>query len=195
MNIAKLAKEIKNGNLVIAPTDTIYGILADATNPTAVEKVFACKNRDKRKALILIADSIKMLRDYTQHLSRLEEEIIAKYLPGKLTILLPKNSKVSDEITGGSELVGIRIPDSQDLLGLIKLVGAPLISTSVNLSGSQAVSDLAKIEPALLKYVTYMVDEGVIKSEPSSIIKVEHGEIKALRDGEVARRILADYQN
>lgn len=195
MNIRKIAKELKSGNLVITPTDTIYGILADATNINAIKKVYDCKNRNKCKALILIVDSIDMLQDYTQNISRLEKEIIEKYFPGKLTILLHKNSKVSDEITGGSDLVGIRIPDNNDLIEIIKMVGNPLISTSANISGKKTIISPKEIEPELLKHISYIVDEGTINSEPSSLIKIEDNKIKVLREGSIACKILKDYQN
>lgn len=195
MNIDRIVKEIKSGNLVITPTDTIYGILADATNITAINKVFDCKGRDKNKALILIVDSIDMLKEYTQNISPLEEEIINKYLPGKLTILLNKNSKVFDEVTGGSKLVGIRIPDNKDLIEIIKNVGKPLISTSANISGKEAITNPSKIEPELLSYISYVEDQGTITSEASSLIKIEDNKIEILREGIIARKILEEYSN
>ncbi len=195
MDIKRIVKEIKDGNLVITPTDTIYGILADATNINSVEKVFECKNRNKCKALILIADSIDMLKDYTKDISSLEKEIMEKYFPGKLTILLHKNSKVDDEITGGSQLVGIRIPDNKDLIEIIKRVGKPLISTSANISGQNPITNPKEIEPELLEHISYVEDGGVVNSEPSSLIKIENNKIIVLRDGSIAREILKDYQN
>lgn len=195
MNIGKIVEEIKKGNLVITPTDTIYGILADATNINAIEKVFECKNRSKHKPLILIVDSMNMLQEYTKNISFLEKEIIEKYFPGKLTILLHKNSKVNDEITGGSELVGIRIPDNKDLIEIIRRVGNPLISTSANISGEKIITNPKEIEPRLLENISYIEDEGTINSEPSSLIKIEDNEIKVLREGKIAFEILKDYQN
>lgn len=195
MNIRKVVQEIQAGNLVITPTDTVYGILADATNSDAIKKVYDCKNRDKCKAFILIMDSVTMLQDYTQNISSLEKEIIEKYLPGKLTILLQKNSKVSDEITGGSKLVGIRIPDNKDLLEIIKLVGKPLISTSANISGKSTITNPKEIEPELLEHISYVEDEGDIISEPSSLIKIVDKKIEVLREGSIARKILEDYRN
>ena len=195
MNISKIVEEIKKGNLVITPTDTIYGILADANNINAVKKVFECKNRSKAKPLLLIVDSIEMLQDYTQNISSLEKEIMEKYFPGKLTMLLHKNSKVSDEITCGSDLVGIRIPDNKDLIEIIRSVGNPLISTSANISGQNSITNPKEIEPELLKYIAYVEDKGTINSEPSSLIKIDGNEIKVLRDGSVASKILSDYPN
>jgi len=194
MNIKRIVKEIKNGNLVITPTDTIYGILADATNSDAIKKVYACKKRNKNKALILLAASPQMIQEYIKTLSPKELEIIKKYFPGKLTILLSKNSQVKDEITANSPLVGIRIPDNQDLIKIIKEIGNPLISTSVNLSGAPAITNPKEIDPKLLKYISYIEDNGSIISEPSSIIKVENEKIIVIRPGTIASKIIKDYK-
>lgn len=193
MDITRITKEIKNGNLVIMPTDTIYGIMADATNINTIKKVFECKKRNQNKALILLASNVDMLKDYTQNISVLENEIINKYLPGKLTILLYKNSKVYDEVTGGSDLVGIRIPDNKELIEVINKVGNPLISTSANIAGKNAITDPKDIESELLKYISYVEDNGIINSEASSIIKIENEQIIILRKGKVAEEIIKDY--
>lgn len=193
MDITRITKEIKNGNLVIMPTDTIYGIMADATNINTIKKVFECKKRNQNKALILLASNVDMLKDYTQNISVLENEIINKYLPGKLTILLHKNSKVYDEVTGGSDLVGIRIPDNKELIEVINKVGNPLISTSANIAGKNAITDPKDIESELLKYISYVEDNGIINSEASSIIKIENEQIIILRKGKVAEEIIKDY--
>ena len=193
MNIKKIAKEVKKGNLVITPTDTVYGIMADATNINAIKKVYECKQRDKNKPLLLLVDSIQMLKDYTKSLSLLEEEIIKKYLPGKLTILLHKNGKVSDEITAGTNLVGIRMPANKGLLQIIKAVGNPVISTSANISGNNTITNPKDIEKELLKHISYVEDAGVINSEPSSIIQIENDKIKIIRKEAVAIQIMKDY--
>lgn len=193
MNIEKIVEQIKVGNLVITPTDTVYGILADATNINAIKKVYESKNRDKNKSLILLVDSIGMLQEYTQNLSPLEMEIIKKYFPGKLTILLHKNSKVNDEITCGSDLVGIRIPDNNDLIKIIKAIRNPIISTSANISGQNTITNPKAISAELLKSISYIEDGGIINSEPSSIIKIENDKITILREGSVALEIVKDY--
>ena len=146
MNKNKIVDEIKKGNLVITPTDTVYGIMADATNIKAIEKVYECKQRDEKKPLLLLVDSINMLKKYTKDLKPLEEEIIQKFLPGKLTILLHKNDKVNNRITAGTNLVGIRIPDNKELMGIINELGNPVISTSANISGQSTITNTKKIK-------------------------------------------------
>ena len=93
MNTTRIIQELRQGNLVVTPTDTIYGILADATNIAAVRKVKIAKHRNTDKPLLLLVDSLDMLYAHTGALSPLEQEIIENYLPGKLTILLPKIPK------------------------------------------------------------------------------------------------------
>ena len=195
MNIDKIAKEIKKGNLVIIPTDTVYGISADMKNEKAIEKVYKAKNRDQNKPLILLVSNVDMLKEYTEKLSPLEKEIINKYLPGKLTILLHKNSKVSDKITGKSDLVGIRMPDNKQLIQIIDKVGNPIISTSANISGKATITNPKDIEKEMLKHISYVEDAGALNNEPSSIIKIEHDKIIVIRKESVAKQILKDYRD
>ncbi len=195
MNINKIVSELKKGNLVIIPTDTVYGISADIENTKAIEKVYQAKNRDKNKPLLLLVNNKEMLKKYTKKLTNLEKEIIKKYLPGKLTILLLKNDKVPDNITAGSNLVGIRIPDNNDLIQIINKLGHPIISTSANISGQNTITNPQKIDQNLLKYISYIENIGTVNSEPSSIIKIENNQIKIIREEKIAKQIIKDYPN
>ena len=192
MDVEKIVKEIKKGNLVIIPTDTVYGISADMNNEKAIEKVFGAKQRDKNKPLILLASNLEMLKKYVKKISPLEEKIIKKYMPGRLTMLFLKNEKVSDLVSAGSSFVGIRIPDDPNLIKIINKVGNPIISTSANISGENTVTNVKNIDKKLLKYVSYVEDAGIIESFPSTVIKVEDDEITILRKGDIALKIVKD---
>ena len=146
MDVEKIVKEIKKGNLVIIPTDTVYGISADMNNEKAIEKVFEAKKRDKNKPLILLVSNLEMLKKYVKKISPLEEKIIKKYMPGRLTMLFLKNEKVSDLVSAGSFFVGIRIPDDLNLIKIINKVGNPIISTSANISGENTVTNVKNID-------------------------------------------------
>ena len=102
MNVDRIVNELRNGNLVITPTDTVYGIMGDSKNRDVIEKVYEAKKRDKRKPLILLVSDIDMLKEYAKELNNLEEELIKRYMPGKLTIILKKNDKVMNSITNNS---------------------------------------------------------------------------------------------
>lgn len=193
MNTTRIIQELRQGNLVVTPTDTIYGILADATNIAAVRKVKIAKHRNTDKPLLLLVDSLDMLYAHTGALSPLEQEIIENYLPGKLTILLPKNSKVSNHITGESSLVGIRIPKHSEIIGIIREVGHPLASTSANLAGEPPITNISQLSSELLQHISYVEDAGTINSEPSSLIKVKDNKVVILRSGTVASQILKRY--
>ena len=193
MNILRIVKELQNGNLVITPTDTVYGIMADAMNEIAIIKVFEAKHRNYNKPLILLVNSIDMLKEYVNQLSKLEKDLINSYFPGKLTIILKKNNKINNLITAGSEYVGIRIPDNKDLLNIITKLGRPVISTSANIADRNTITNINEIDKELLNKVSYIEDNGEIKSCSSTIIKVENEKITILREGILSEQIKEKY--
>lgn len=193
MNTARITSELRQGNLVITPTDTVYGILADATIPNIAAKVSAAKHRDRAKPLLLLMSNLDMARAYTKDLNSLEEDLIQNFLPGPLTILLPRNDQISDQITAGSPLVGVRIPDHAELLGIIREVGHPLVSTSANLAGEPPITNPSQISPALLEHIAYVEDAGTISSTPSTLVKAEGDKLKILRSGSLAAQLLDRY--
>lgn len=189
MNVDNICEVLENGGLVISPTDTVYGIMGDALNEEVIKKVYAAKKRPFSKPLILLMDSYEMIRQYTSQINELEDKIIKNFFPGLVTIILKKNENVSKLITCGEDYVGIRIPNNKDLLAIIKKLGRPVISTSANISDEDVITSVAEIDDHLLKYMSYIVDGGVIKAESSTIIKVENNEIKILRAGKTADKI------
>ena len=193
MNIERIIKELKKGNLVITPTDTVYGIMGDALNEEAIEKVYIAKKRIDRKPLLLLVSNIDMLYKYTSGLNDLEKELINKYMPGKLTMILKKNDLVSNNITNNSEYVGIRIPDNKELIEIINMLGNPVISTSANISSKEVITNTDKIEKELLEYISYVEDGGEILAKSSTIIKVKDNKIEFLREGDLAETIKKDY--
>lgn len=177
------------------PTDTTYGIICDATNIEAVKKVYEAKNRDFSKPLILLVSDILMLKDYVKGIDSLTQEIINNYWPGPLSILFLKNAKISDLVTAQSPYVAIRIPKSKYLMELIQKIGKPIVATSANISGSNVILNINEIAENLKKKVDFIVDGGTIKSEASTLIKIENNQIFILREGEIAKKIKKDYPN
>ena len=119
MNIEEIVKVLESGELVISPTDTVYGIMGDALNEDVIRRVYSAKKRSYSKPLILLMSSIDMIKEYTECISDVEEELINKFLPGLMTIILKKNEKISSLICNGGDYVGIRIPDNKDLIDII----------------------------------------------------------------------------
>ena len=193
MNIGRIVSEINLGNLVITPTDTVYGIMADSMNYNAIKKVYEAKNRDYSKPLILLVSNKSMLYEYVDSVNDIEKELIDKYMPGRLTIILKKNNKISDLVSAGSDYVGIRIPDNEDLVTIIDKLGRPVISTSANISGNDTIKSIDMIDKKLLDKISYIEDGGVIDSKSSTIVKVIDNKVNIIRVGELGDKIRSDF--
>lgn len=194
MNTEEIAKILSEGKLAILPTDTVYGIVGDATNIETIEETYRVKKRPYTKPLIIMVSSLEMLNEYTKELSPLEQDLINHYWPGPLTILLPKNEKVSEKITNNSPLVGIRFPDNKDLNAIMNTLNKPLISTSANITGTETITNISMLEKDMADQIPYIYDGGEIKNPPSTIVKVEEGKVIILREGYLTNSLKETYK-
>ena len=194
MNFELLCNLINNGELAIVPTDTVYGIIADATNEEAIKKVYMAKRRSFSKPLIIMVSSIEMLKKYVKNISDVEKRLIEKYWPGRLTILFKRNNKISDLLTNGGDYIGIRLPDNKELCKLMNMLNKPLVSTSANISDNMTITEISMLEDELKNNISYIVDGGKLNDLPSTLIKVEDEKIIFLREGELASNIRKDFQ-
>lgn len=194
MNFELLCNLINNGELAIVPTDTVYGIIADATNEEAIKKVYMAKRRSFSKPLIIMVSSIEMLKKYVKNISDVEKRLIEKYWPGRLTILFKRNNKISDLLTNSGDYIGIRLPDNKELCKLMNMLNKPLVSTSANISDNMTITEISMLEDELKNNISYIVDGGKLNDLPSTLIKVEDEKIIFLREGELASNIRKDFQ-
>lgn len=174
---------INNGGLVIMPTDTVYGIIGDATNIDTVKKVFAIKKRSFNKPLLMLVNGVDMLKEYVDNISYKERKIIEKYWPGPLTIVFKKNKNVNDLLTAGKNTIGIRYPNNKMLVDIISKVNRPLLSTSVNISGNPNVVNINNIEDEILNSIDFIMDGGICDNIASTIIECKGDNIVVLREG------------
>lgn len=189
MNVDKICEIINDGGLVISRTDTIYGIMADALNDNAVSKVFSVKQRPYSKPLILLMNSVYMVKEYTKDISEFEEKIINKFWPGLVTLVLKKNDKVSDLITANNDTVAVRIPDDEELLKIITKLNRPVVSTSANITGTEVITNINMLEKDLVDLIDYIEDDGEIINKASTVIKIEGGKLNILREGLISNKI------
>lgn len=189
MNIDKIVDVLNNGGLVISPTDTVYGIMGDALNKESIKNVYDVKHRDYKKPLILLMSSIDMIKEYTLDISDDEMNLMKKFFPGCMTILLRRNSKVDDMICNNGEYVGVRIPDNKDLLSIIEKLGRPVFSTSCNISGNDVVRSVDEIDEEIISKVDYIYDGGYIDSVSSTVVRIDDGEVVILREGNFSDEI------
>lgn len=190
MNIEEIVNVLESGGLVLAPSDTVYGILGDASNEDTINKVFEAKQRNRNKSLILLVNGLSMLNEYVENITPLEEELINKFWPGKLTIIFKKNNKVSNLLTGGKNTIAVRFPNNDFLLEIISKINRPLFSTSANISNNKTITSTSNIDSELLDYIDLVVDGGEINASSSTIVICENDNINILRDGELSEKIL-----
>ena len=195
--IEKIAKEavevIKMGGIVIAPTDTVYGIIADALNEKAVEKIYEIKKRKKTNPLSILVSNKDMLKKVVKKVSFEEEKIIDKFFPGAITLIFEKNEQIPDIVTSGLDTVGIRMPNDKFLLKAIELLGSPIVATSLNLAGEESKTNLDNISQEILNNVDYVIDNGNTKiGVASTVAKIDGKKIEILREGTITKNMLQE---
>jgi len=159
-----IAERILAGEVFIYPTDTVYGIGCDCTNLKAVRRVKEIKGRDFKKPLSLafpdtLISKASIFDDFV-FLDPEKKEIMEEFLPGPYTFILGKKDKIPDEVTGGLPTVGVRIPEVDFLLDIIRRTGVPIVTTSANLSGEPPTNDFRRIDRKLLDEVDFAVNAG-----------------------------------
>lgn len=184
-----IIKTLKDGKLVIMPTDTIYGIIGDATNEDVINKVYKVKERPHDKPLLILVSNLSMLHELVTEIPKETEKIINKFWPGPLTILFKKSSKVSDALTANSDLVAIRMPNDKRLLNIMNHLNRPLISTSANISSHNAITNPNQLEEKMKEKIDLIVDEGTVNNEASTLITIVNGKIEILREGSLTEKI------
>jgi len=158
--IKEAGKIIKNGGIVIFPTETVYGIGADGLNTEAVEKIYKAKGRKSDNPLILHIANIEMLSDIAKNITETEQKLIDAFWPGPFTIVLEKTEKVPNIVTGGLNTVGIRMPSGKIARELIKYADTPIAAPSANISGKPSGTNIQDIYDELKEKVDFIIDGG-----------------------------------
>ena len=189
--IAEAAATIRTGGLVIYPTETVYGLGADACSDEAVAKVFAAKERPLEDPVPVAVNSFELAQRIAE-LTPIAELAFKKFLPGPLTVVVKaKPKKISKLVTAGTENIGIRIPDHPVVLKLIEFVGGPITATSANLSGESAPIAIREALKQLGKRVDVALDSGKCKlGTPSTVVDLSSGPPRVLREGPISREEL-----
>ncbi|MBO5654195.1 MAG: threonylcarbamoyl-AMP synthase [Candidatus Methanomethylophilaceae archaeon] len=189
--IEHAAEEIRSGNLVVYPTDTVYGIGANPFDQVAVKKLFLAKNRPFDMPLTLaVAD--KDMVEQIAIMTKPVEKLIDAFLPGPLTIITNKNPNVPDMVTSMSFKVGIRIPEDPVALELIKRTG-PIIATSANLHSQPDATSVEDAQAAFGDKVSTYLDKGISGTgRPSTIVWISDNKIEIIRQGDITKKQIED---
>lgn len=169
---------IRKGGIILYPTDTLYGIGGDARSKSVVEKICSIKARDKDKPLSIIAPDITIIKKYCI-VTRQQEKIMKKYLPGPYTFILKLKKKLPVTNTGK---IGVRIPSYPPIVRICKLAKVPIITTSANISGKKDPRKLSEVNPKVQQMVDLIIDGGETKYKKGSTV-VDLVSRKVLRKG------------
>ena len=182
---------LKSGELIVYPTDTLYGIGADPFNESSVKKVFIAKDRPFDIPLTIAVSNEKMMESVAV-LNDNARKLIRKFLPGPLTIMLTKKPSIPDILSSGSNQVGLRIPDHPFAIRLIERFG-PITATSANIHSHPDPTDSSIPQKDLKGRVQICVDCGRSKySAPSTIVDVSDGEVEVIRKGVISQEQVED---
>jgi L-threonylcarbamoyladenylate synthase len=195
MNIEKIqiaAQIINKGGLVAFPTETVYGLGANALNPIAVAKIFALKERPSFDPLIVHIASTDELNILTSESTELVLKLAEKFWPGPLTIVLPKSSLVHDIVTSGLPTVAIRMPDNEIALNLIRTSKCPIAAPSANKFGNLSPVSASHVKKQLPK-VDFILDGGKTKiGIESTIVSLDGNVCTMLRPGKISIKDIED---
>jgi L-threonylcarbamoyladenylate synthase len=181
------AEAIADGELVVYPTETVYGLAADALDPAAIDRVFAAKGRDRDNPLSMGVPDVATAVEYTEPTER-ETAFMREFLPGPVTVLVASGPEIPDALTGGREQVGIRVADNEVARDLPAAAG-PVTATSANVSGNESVRTVGDLDPPIREAATVVLDGGETGGTESSVVDVGADEI--IREGAAASAIRA----
>ncbi len=183
-DIQEVLNVLRSGGTILYPTDTIWGIGCNATNPKAVEKIYRIKERVFKQSLIILVKDLDMLRNYVESVPEIAIELMMS-VPEPLTIIYPNARNLPRNVLAGDGSIAIRIPKHDFCQDLLDAFGKPVTSTSANLSGAPNPYSFGSIAEPVKNSVDYIVSnkhQSFNRPKPSTIVKInQHGEISVLR--------------
>ena len=179
---------LKNGGLVLFPTETVYGIGANALDDNAVKKIFVAKGRAQDNPLILHIADMSMLDNIVENISDIEHKLMDAFWPGPFTIILNKKPGIANKATCNGDTVGVRMPSNKIAYELIKQAGIPIAAPSANISGKPSGTNIEDIFEELKDKVDYIIDGGECDiGLESTVVRVINNEVKILRPGKITK--------
>lgn len=190
-NLSDAVSALNGGALIVFPTETLYGLGADALNFAAVEKVFQLKGRDPTNPFPVIVSDRVMLDWLVAEISPLAEKLMAHFWPGPLTLVLPARADIPPQLVNATGGIGVRISSQPIATELLRILGRPLTATSANPSGQPGARTIAQAKHYFSGNIEIFVDGGELPSiTGSTVAQVTASKVKIIRAGEIAKREL-----
>ncbi|MDR2667236.1 MAG: threonylcarbamoyl-AMP synthase [Holosporales bacterium] len=176
---------LKSGEVIAAPTDTVYGLIADATNSSAVAKIYNLKQRPITKPLVILVSNVAMARKFAdfseEHEKMLKDFWTIKRLPLTVVLKAKKNSKLA---TAGGNTVALRVPNHKLSCELIRYLGGPIVASSANISGIAPATTYKMVKDDFGGKIPLIIDGGTCKNtSPSTILDLSKKKPTILREG------------
>lgn len=186
--IKEAAQDILNGELVIFPTETVYGIGANALNDNACKNIFKAKGRAGDNPLIVHVNNVDMIKQLVEEPNEVEKILISTFCPGPFTLILKAKNIIPKSVTAGLDTVGIRMPSNKIANKLIEYAGVPIAAPSANVSGRPSGT---KIEDILKEFdgkVSTIIDDGMVDiGLESTVVRVIDNKVRILRPGKITK--------
>ncbi|HEM6302872.1 TPA: threonylcarbamoyl-AMP synthase [Streptococcus suis] len=186
MTMDKLRTILENGGAVILPTETVYGLFAQALNEDAVNRVYQLKQRPRDKAMNLNVSNLNDIYFFSQNTPFFLEKLYNRFMPGPLTIILKANEKVPFWVNSGLDTVGFRLPNHEQTLRLISETG-PLIGPSANVSGQESGKEFTKLLSQFSEKLEGIADDEALTGIDSTILDLSGLKARILRQGSISR--------
>ncbi len=188
--LAKIAADLKTGAVVIFPTETVYGIGASVFSMAGILRIYKLKGRHGRKPLALLVPSLEAALPLVDSMPKEAAHLAKRFWPGPLTLVF-KASPLGRLVTGGLSTIGVRIPDHAIALAILKKVGIPLATTSVNRSGQKPAISGRAAAKLFGSGVDWLIDGGVCRVKTaSSVIDLSHYPFMVIREGAISKKAL-----
>lgn len=182
----KLRTILENGGAVVLPTETVYGLFAQALNEDAVNRVYQLKQRPRDKAMNLNVSNLNDIYFFSQNPPHYLEKLYNRFMPGPLTIILKANKNVPFWVNSGLDTVGFRLPKHKKTLHLIAETG-PLIGPSANVSGQESGKEFTKLLSQFSEKLEGIADDKALTGIDSTILDLSGPKARILRQGSISQ--------
>lgn len=192
--LTRAAEIIAHGGIIAYPTETFYGLGADATNEKAIQKIFAVKGRNFKNPVSLIIGQTDDIYPLVQDVPQTAQKLMAAFWPGALTIVFLAANNVSPLLTAGSGKIGLRVSSHPGARGIIQRLKRPLTATSANLTGAPECTRASEVAEQIGDKIDAIIDLGNTPgTKGSTIVDVTCTPIAILREGAISRKTIEKY--
>lgn len=188
-----LPEYLSDGKIIAFPTETVYGIGGDIFNVNAIYNLFLTKHRDLNKPLAAHIGNIGMVKMISDEIPDIFYKIAEKFLPGPLSVIIPRSKRISSLVTSGLNTIGIRFPDNNIFTDLCNNFGRPLAATSANESGNSDTINTKEVLKELDGKIEYIIDGGETPYKKASTVLNLVGDIKIFREGAIKKEEIEDF--